>query len=41
MKLAFVFGKARVATIKALSIPKLKLQATLLGSVLKEDILRD
>ncbi|XP_063728802.1 uncharacterized protein LOC134856460 [Symsagittifera roscoffensis] len=39
-QVAFVFGKARVAPMKALSIPKLELPAALLPTRLKEDILK-
>ena len=39
-KLAFVFGKARVAPMETLSIPKLELQVALLATHLKEEILK-
>ena len=38
-QISFIFGKARVALLKALSIPKLELQAALLATRLKDDIL--
>ena len=38
-QISFIFVKARVAPLKALSIPKLELQTALLATRLKEDIL--
>ena len=38
-QISFIFGKALVAPMKALSIPKLELQAVLLAKRLKDDIL--
>ena len=37
-ELAFVFGKARVAPKKALTVPKLLLEASLLAALLRRDI---
>ena len=38
-QISFIFGKARVAPMKALSIPKLEIEAALLATRLKDDIL--
>ena len=38
-QISFIFGKARLAPMKALFIPKLELQAALLTTRLKDDIL--
>ena len=39
-ELAFFLGKARVAPVKVMTIPKLELQAALLAARLKQDICR-
>ena len=39
-ELAFVLGKARVAPMKVMTIPKLELQVALLAAPLKQDICR-
>ena len=38
-QISFIFGKTRVALLKALSMPKVELQAALLATRLKDDIL--
>ena len=37
-QLAFVFGKARVASMEALTIPKVELQASLLAAKLRKEV---
>ena len=39
-ELAFVLGKARVALMKVMTVPKLELQANLLAAILKREICR-
>ena len=39
-EIAFVFGKARVAQTKALTIPNLELQAALLAAILRNGVQR-